>query len=98
MDTITLHAGSLDELIEALEEARESKGGDAQVRVAYQQNYPLRGSMVTVTMPADEDEYPEGEHALGQEQDMTMVWIALGSPPYEENPYGPEWAWGQHDE
>lgn len=28
-------------------------------------------------------------------EDGKMLWLAVGSAPYDENPYGPRWAWGQ---
>lgn len=27
--------------------------------------------------------------------DRKMLWIAVGSAPYSENPYGHKWAWGE---
>lgn len=84
---------TIDDLIAELEDARENLGGDAEVRVAYQENYPLRGTVARVTVPEDEDPYDEGERAVGQDADGGMVWIAVGSAPYDENPYGPRWAW-----
>lgn len=87
---------TIDEMIAALEEAREDLGGEAQVRVAYQPNWPLRGTVARVTVPDGpdpDDNYDEGSAAPGQENDGRMVWIAVGSAPYDENPYGPRWAW-----
>lgn len=85
---------TIDQLIEAAEEAREALGGSAEVRIAYQQSYPLRGTLDAVTVPEDDDPYDEGETAAGQENDGRMLWLAAGTAPYGENPYGPEWAWG----
>lgn len=84
---------TLDELIQELESAREDLGGDAEVRIAYQENYPLRGTVARVTVPEMDDPYSDGESATGQEKDGSMVWIAVCSAPYDENPYGPAWAW-----
>lgn len=42
---------TIDELIEELENARDDLGGHAEVRIAYQQNYPLRGTIARVTAP-----------------------------------------------
>jgi hypothetical protein len=83
---------TIDELISELEEARDELGGEAEVRVAYQQNYPLRGAVAAVTVPGEEP-YDEGESAPGQDNDANMCWIAVGSVPYPENSYGPSWAW-----
>ncbi len=85
---------TLDEMISELEDAREDLGGDAEVRVAYQPNYPLRGTVAAVTVPDTDDPYSEGEAAPGQEHDGHMAWIAVGPVYGDENPYGPEWAWG----
>jgi hypothetical protein len=83
---------TIDQLIEAAQEAREELGGDAEIRVAYQSNYPIRGILQAVTVP-QEDPYPEDESAAGQEDDGLMLWLAVGPAPYHENPYGPAWAW-----
>lgn len=92
---------TIDELISELEEARESLGGQAGVRVAYQPSYPLRGTIARVTVPdcTDADHlYSESERAAKQDEDGTFAWIAVGSAPYDENPYGPSWAWtGEFD-
>ncbi len=86
---------TIDDLIAELEEARETLGGDAEVRVAYQPNWPLRGTIARVTVAEFDDPYAEGETAPGQEKDGKLLWIAVGSAPYDENPYGPRWAWGE---
>lgn len=83
---------TIDELIEMASDARDQLGGDAEVRIAYQPNYPLRGDLVAVTVP-EEDPYDEGECAAGQENDERMLWLAAGAVSYGENPYGPAWAW-----
>jgi hypothetical protein len=84
---------TIDQLIEAAQEACEELGGDAGVRIAYQQNYPLRGTLQAVTVPESDDPYEEGGMAAGQENDSRMLWLAVGSVEYGENPYGPESAW-----
>jgi hypothetical protein len=86
---------TIDMMIEQLEEAKEDLGGDAEVRVAYQQSYPLRGTVSRVTVPESDDPYGDNELAVGQDGDAKMLWIAVGSAPYDENPYGPRWAWGE---
>jgi hypothetical protein len=88
---------TIDELIAELEDARETLGGQASVRIAYQQNYPLRGTVAAVTVPDDEP-YSDDDSAPGQDDDAQMCWIAVGAAPYDENPYGPAWAWtGEYD-
>jgi hypothetical protein len=92
---------TIDEMIAELEEAREDLGGDAEVRVAWQQQYPLRGTVERVTVPNGpdpDDNYDEGESAAGQENDGKFLWLAAGTVDYNENPYGPKWAWGQDSE
>jgi hypothetical protein len=84
---------TIDDLISELEQARDELGGHAEVRVAYQQNYPLRGTIARMTVPDVENPYDEGTAAPGQDGDAHMAWLAVGSAPYDENPYGPEWAW-----
>jgi hypothetical protein len=83
---------TIDQLIEAAQEARDELGGDAEVRIAYQPNYPLRGILQAVTVPED-DPYDEDNSASGQDNDGKMLWLAAGAVDYGENPYGPEWAW-----
>lgn len=89
---VRLTEGTLDELIAELEEAREVMGGEVQVRVAYQPSHPLRGVITHLTVP-DPEPYDEDTEAPGKEGDGQMLWLALGSVPYRENPYGPRWAW-----
>jgi hypothetical protein len=87
---------TIDELIELADEAREDLGGDAEVRIASQPGYPLRGALACVTIPHSTDPlelYSEDETAAGQENDGTFLWLATGDLPDGENPYAPEWAW-----
>ena len=84
---------TIDMLIEALNDAREDMGGATEIRIAYQPSWPLRGTIARVTVPEPESYY-EGERAVGQGKDESMLWLAVGSAPYDENPYGPRWAWG----
>jgi len=109
---------NIDEMIQQLEEARDDLGGDAEVRIAYQPNWPLRGTVAAVTVPqddsephcadhtcfvgschdcqeamADADERGDGDAAPGKENDSKMLWLAVGSAPWDENPYAPRWAW-----
>ena len=44
---------TLDQLIEELEDAREDLGGDAEVRIAYQPNWPIWATLRYVTVPED---------------------------------------------
>lgn len=47
---------TLDELIERLGEARDDLGGQAEVRVAYQPSWPLRGTIASVTVTGGDTE------------------------------------------
>jgi integrase len=83
---------TIDQLIEAATEARDELGGDAEVRLCWQPEYPIRGTLEAVTVP-ESDPYDEGEIAAGQENDSRMLWLAAGAVPYGENPYASSWAW-----
>lgn len=83
---------TIDHLIAELEQAREDLGGDAEVRIAYQQHYPMRLTVQHLTVPA-EHPYADDERAPGQDNDADMVWLACEPPDAPENPYGPSWAW-----
>lgn len=84
---------TIDQVIEQLSEARDVLGGEADVRAAFQPSWPMRGTISYVTVANSDDPYGDGETAPGQENDTKMVWLALGSVDYGENPYGPRWAW-----
>lgn len=109
---------NIAELIDRLEDARASLGDEAEVRIAYQPNWPLRGTVAAVTIPQDDEEphcedhvcfvanctdcLAESEEAEARaeagsaphtDNDDKMLWIAVGSSPYNENPYAPKWAW-----
>lgn len=81
---------TIDGLIGELQDARETLGGGAKVRAAYQPLYPLRGTIRQVTAPRPAEDDDSGDRA--------MLWLALGPAPETENPYGPEWAWGDEHE
>lgn len=92
---------TIDQLIAALEEAREMapRGGDTEVRVAYQPNYPIAGTIqaVSVADPYDLDDEAIEAGVTERELDLDghdgKLWIGVGSMPYNENPYGPQFAW-----
>lgn len=83
---------TIEELIDRLESARDMLGADAQVRVTWQRDYPIRGAVAQVTVPPEEP-YAEDEQAAGQERDHLTVWLAIDPVEPPENPYGPRWAW-----
>lgn len=88
---------TLDQLIEDLEDAREDLGGDAEIRIAFQPNWPIRTTLRYVTVPRTRDAddlYGEGERAAGQDEDGGFCWLAAGEgTPDGESPYAPRWAW-----
>jgi hypothetical protein len=87
---------TIDELISELESAREEMGGDAEIRIAHQPDWPLRATFARVKLPAYADAdmlYSEDERAAGQDEDGHLLWLATGSAPYGESPYAPRWAW-----
>ncbi len=74
---------TLNELIAQLEELRDGEdAGEAEVRVAYQQNYPLAGRLEAITLDRKQDSLPSD-----------VLWFAIGSVPYDESPYAPAYAW-----
>lgn len=75
---------TIDALIAALEKARGEMGGGTEVRVAQQPSWPRRGTIAAVTVP---------DPRLDDKRDGQMLWLAVGSPPFEEVPYAPDWAW-----
>ena len=79
---------TIGELITALEDIRDSSpnGDNTEVRIAYQQNYPLAGTVAAITelpMMADDEE----------NEDVTVAWIATGEVGWDENPYASSAAW-----
>lgn len=75
---------TLSELIEQLQAIAERfDEHDPEVRLAYQRDYPLEGSLAEVghskaaVWDADEEEDPEAE-TLGPE-DQNVVWLCEGS-------------------
>lgn len=97
---------TIDEMIEELEDARQEMGGDTEIAVAYQETYPLRGTVARVTVPEkddmcpgcgenrdhDEDECPGGAFD-SDSKDRELLWLAIGSADYRQSPYAPHWPW-----
>lgn len=94
---------TLDELIGRLEEIRETAGGDADVVLAVQPNYPLRETLRGVAFAEDVLPDLHEEHEEGPDADpmdceacaklRETVWLVSGgqSSSYHENPYAPGW-------
>lgn len=80
---------TINELIAALEEARDDLGGDREVLVANQPTYPLTNVITAVSVTdGDEDDEPTDRRARA-------LWIAVSQPgAYGDlNPYAPADVW-----
>lgn len=91
---------TLDELIlqlQAIQEDIDPENEGIEIRVAYQQNYPLRASLKNVTVLSEGEE--EGDEEAGEEPSdgKKTVWLALGDIYGSESPYAPSAAWGEYD-
>lgn len=87
---------TINELIEQLEEAREMlpAGGEAEVMLASQPNYPLRNHLAGVAV-INSDGYLEPdatEEEAFEDKDTSVCWLLEGSQHYE-SPYAPRSAW-----
>ena len=82
---------TIEELIEQLEEARESVGGDALVKVANQPSWPLREDITQLTY----NRYGDGSYGdtgdKDDPKDEEILWIAIQQD--SQSPYAPRWAW-----
>jgi hypothetical protein len=80
---------TLDELIEALQEVRDEVGGDAEVRMVTQHNWPLEYTVFGVStgaqINADEDSLDDGDVS-----DDNVVYLVEGT----QLGYGSKRAWG----
>ena len=74
---------TLAELIQRLQEVEEAIGGDAEVRLLIQPNYPLSLSVAGVVS------YREVELEEDEEPETPTVWILQG----DEEEYGPSAPW-----
>lgn len=96
---------TLDELIERLEEIRETHGGSAEVALAVQPNYPLRERLRGVAFADDAEVLPDlhEDHEEGPDADpmkcekcqkaQETVWLVSGgqASSYDASPYAPGW-------
>lgn len=82
---------NLDELIDLLSDIRDDVGGNTEVRLAFQPNWPLAYhiSNVTVASSDEDDDFEEDSDSADQKP---IVWIAEGSHP-SDSPYAPRSAW-----
>jgi hypothetical protein len=81
------------ELIDVLEQYDE----DAEIRVAFQPSWPLRGKVANVVSSDDNDpEYadPDAERDPADPVREDFVWIAVDQvSSSSENPYAPKEVW-----
>ncbi|MCL2732311.1 MAG: hypothetical protein FWE15_20095 [Actinomycetia bacterium] len=85
---------TLDQMIAALEEAREEMGGGAEVRIAHQPEYPIALAAEGVRTVRDVDDEDQAEEAAADGHDR-FAWIATEPPRDDASPYAPRWAWQQ---
>jgi hypothetical protein len=80
----------IDELRDMLDDFPEL--GDEELKIAYQQNYPLAADIVNVTMVDEEDDDCECEYIKDcTHQGKPQLWIATSDCSNE--PYAPKAAW-----
>ena len=98
---------TINDLIDALTDARYELGGDAHVRIGHQPSWPLCEVVDAVrVLAAEEVEMPpeelspeeEAERAEqmldDQRRNPRVCWIVAGGhPPPPESPYAPEGLW-----
>ena len=99
---------TLGDLIENLRQlVEQGVDEDTPVLVAYQQNYPLTGTVQDISVLGTEDDddgegyHVGGDHGICMEPEAgdlpdgdAVVWLAIGSAPCDVNPYAPKQAWG----
>lgn len=96
---------NLNQLIERLEEIRESvtAGGELEVRLAVQPNYPIVETLRGVAGPEeflnafeDKDDSDEEFSTERGERAGNVVWLVSGGQPskFDESPYAPGWVFG----
>lgn len=80
---------TIDDLIAALEEARDDLGGDTEVLIATQRHYPLTHEVVAISTLGDDDPEADGSRTAA------ALWLATEQPGRsgDLNPYAPEAAW-----
>ena len=94
---------TIDDLIAKLEDLKDMapRGGETEIRVAYQPTYPIAGTIQALSLAEPFDEDDDG-NMVDADLDMaptshdTKLWIGVGSMPYDENPYAPRWAWNDN--
>ena len=80
---------TVNELIERLEEYRKSVGGDAEVRLMTQQNWPFENS-ITGLCSAEEMNTLDGDDEEDEQEAESVVYIVED----RQLGYGSKRAWG----
>ncbi len=83
---------NLDTLIEILSDYRDEFGGDAEVRLMTQQNWPFENRICGVTSGRDMNEADEDDEAMTDDDDVAedaIVYIVEGG----QICYGSKRAW-----
>jgi hypothetical protein len=79
---------TIDELIERLEDYRDSIGGDASVRLMTQQNWPFENEIVGLASGEEINEQSEDQDDADVDEDC-VVFIVEG----QQRCYGSKRAW-----
>jgi hypothetical protein len=83
---------TIDELIARLEDYRDEIGGDAQVRLMTQQNWPFENSIYGLASGAEINDYDEDDEDEGDDDDAAedaVLFIVEG----QQLGYGTKRAW-----
>jgi hypothetical protein len=83
---------TIDELIARLEDYRDEIGGDAQVRLMTQQNWPFENSIYGLASGAEINDYDEDDEDGGDDDDASedaVLFIVEG----QQLGYGTKRAW-----
>ena len=83
---------TIEEMIERLEEYKSEFGGDCEVRLMTQQNYPFENAITGLAANTEfnDDDAPEDyEECDGDDEEEPIVYICEGS----QLGYGTEKAW-----
>ena len=83
---------TIDQLIERLEEYRDEIGGDAEVRLMTQQNWPFENSIYGLASGAEINDYDEDDEDGGDDDDAAedaVLFIVEG----QQLGYGTKRAW-----
>ena len=80
---------TLDELIDRLKEYRDDLGGDAEVRLMTQQNWPFENTLAGVVSAEEINEFDAEEFQDEDVEDDQVVYLVEG----DQLGYGSKRAW-----